>query len=138
MSSSQASGLTLDSIFIRIKLAALWTSLMLLYIYADIFSLYRPGMIDKIRDGFMGPFEASQTTIAVAAAMLAIPALMVAGSFLFSMKITKISTISLGALFTLVNISNLVGEVWIYYLAYGAIEIIITISIVVLAWRWQP
>lgn len=137
MPSSQTTGLTLDSLFIRIKLAALWTSLMLLYIYADIFSLYRPGAIDEIRDGFMGPFEATQSSIAVAAAMLAIPALMVAGSFFFSMKITKVLTIVMGVLFSLVNIGNLVGEIWIYYLAYGAVEIAITFSIIVLAWRWR-
>lgn len=137
MSKLDNSSLSLESLFVRIKLAALWTTLMLLYIYADIFSLYRPGAIDSIRDGFMGPFTATQSSIAIAAAMLAIPALMVAGSFFFAVKTTRLIMIVMGVFFTFVNVGNLVGEVWIYYLAYGVVEIFLTLSITVLAWRWQ-
>ena len=41
---------------VKMKLSALWVALMLLYIYADIFSLYRPGQIEKMMEGLMGPF----------------------------------------------------------------------------------
>ena len=34
------------------KLAASWTSFMFLYIYVDYLTLYKPGVIDGIRDGW--------------------------------------------------------------------------------------
>jgi len=39
-------------------------------------------------------------------------------------------------MFTLVNIGNLVGEKWAYYLFYGIIEIIITITIIIISIKW--
>jgi len=33
---------------VKMKLSALWATLMFLYIYADIYSLYRPGQIEKM------------------------------------------------------------------------------------------
>ncbi len=134
---NESSSLTLDTLFMRIKLASLWTSLMLLYIYADIFTFYRPGFINSIVDGNMGPFETTQFSLALAGVLMSIPAMMVAGSFLFSLKATRVLTIVSALLFTLVNVGNLVGETWIYYLMYGFVELTITIVIAVMAWRWR-
>ena len=33
---------------VQAKLAAAWTSFMFLYIYVDLFNLYKPGVIDGI------------------------------------------------------------------------------------------
>src|SRR5690348_5622485 len=62
---------------VRMKLSALWASMMLLYIYADILSLYKPGQIDEMLDGRMGPFPATQGSLLTAAILLIIPAVMV-------------------------------------------------------------
>jgi len=132
---SQLTG-SLEYLTMRMKLAALWTSLMFLYIYADVFSLYRPGAISKIIEGYMGPFEATQSALSIAAALMFIPAMMVAGSFVFGLKTTRILQIVTGVLFTLVNVGNLIGETWVYYLMYGAVEIAITIVITIFAWRF--
>lgn len=43
---------------------------------------------------------------------------------------------SFGVLYTLVNIGNLVGEVWAYYWIYGILEIIVTIGIIIVAVKW--
>ncbi len=51
----------------RAKLAALRATLMFLYVYADVLSLYRPGVIDDIRDEMMGTLEVSQAALLAAA-----------------------------------------------------------------------
>jgi hypothetical protein len=41
-------------------------------------------------------------------------------------------------LYTLVNISNLVGEGWAFYILFGIAEIAITVHLFFAAWRWPP
>ena len=42
-----------------------------------------------------------------------------------------------GIVYTLVNVGNIVGEKWAYYLIYGIIEIIITILIIIKSIKWD-
>jgi cbb3-type cytochrome oxidase subunit 3 len=120
----------------RSQLAGLWTALMLLYIYADIFSFYRPGYLAEVAAGKMGPLDVSQGTLLMAAALMTLPALMIWASLALPATLARWSSIVLGGLYLLVNISNLVGESWAYYLAMGAVEILVTFAITVTAWRW--
>jgi hypothetical protein len=41
------------------------------------------------------------------------------------------------AVYTLVNISNLAGETWVYYILFGVIEVAVTILIFLMAWKWR-
>lgn len=127
----------LSELPVRIKLASLWISLMLLYLYADVFSFYRPGMIDSIAEGSMGPFTVSQSALLIASVLMLIPALMCTATFMFQRTLTRGLHLGFGALYTLVNIGNVVGETWWYYLQYGAVEGLLTVTIFVLAWRWR-
>ena len=121
---------------VKIKLSALWIVLMLLYIYCDIFSLFRPGHLNEIIAGFMGPFEISQVSLFASGAMMIIPALMVGVCLFFKAGIVKWLNIVTGALYTLIGIGNLIGEVWAYYIMYGVIELALTIGIIVVAFQW--
>ena len=42
---------------VKLKLAALWTSFMFLYIYVDYFALYMPGKIEDILKGRVFVFD---------------------------------------------------------------------------------
>jgi hypothetical protein len=120
----------------KIKLSGLWVSLMLLYIYADILSLFRPGQVQEMLEGRMGPFPATQGSLLTASILMIIPALMVFLSLALNSKADRNVNILFGALYTLVNISNLIGETWVYYLVFGAVEIVITLLIIWHAWKW--
>lgn len=122
---------------VRAKLSALWTSMMFLYVYADVLSLYRPGHLDKIQRGEMGPFDVSQGTLLIASAIVIIPALMIFASLALKQSIARKLCIVFGALFTLVNISNLTGDNWAYYWVFGILEICITLTIIRYAWNWK-
>ena len=121
---------------VKLKLSALWVAMMLLYIYADILSLFRPGQIEEMREGLMGPFPVTQTSLLVASLLMIIPAVMVFLSLALKPKVARWTNITVGVLYTLVNISNLIGEAWAYYIFFGIVEIVLTLLIVWYAWTW--
>ena len=121
---------------VKMKLSALWIALMLLYIYADIFSLFRPGQIEQMIGGRMGPFPVSQASLLTASILMIIPAVMVFLSLTLKPEVNRWANIILGVLYTMVNINNLIGETWIYYLSSGVIEILCTLVIIWYAWKW--
>jgi hypothetical protein len=120
----------------KIKLSALWVAMMLLYIYADILSLFRPGQIEEMTEGLMGPFPVTQASLLVASILMIIPAVMVFLSLTLKPKVNRWTNITLGVLYTVVNVSNLIGETWAYYISFGIVEIVLTLLIVWYAWKW--
>lgn len=124
---------------VRLKLSALWAALMFLYVYADILSLFEPGQLDEMMRGRLGPFEVTQGSLLAASIVVIIPALMVFLSLTLKPGVNRWTNVALGVLFTLVNIANVIGETWVYYLLFGALEIVLTLLIVRYAWTWpQP
>jgi hypothetical protein len=122
---------------VKMKLSAFWVALMLLYIYADILSLFKAGAIAKMMEGFMGPFPVTQGSLLSASILMMIPAVMVFLSLTLKPKVNRWANIILGVLFTFVNISNLIGETsWIFYMSFVVVEIALTLLIVWYAWKW--
>ena len=120
----------------RLRLTGLWTTLMLLYIYCDIYSTFRTGHLEEVMAGKMGPFEVSQTTLAILGALMIPTALMVAVSLFAKARVVKWASIVIGVLYTFVNIGNLVGETWVYYWLYGVLELVLTVFIIIVAAKW--
>jgi hypothetical protein len=122
---------------VRTKLSALWAVLVLLYVYADVLSLFRPGQLDEMADGLMGPVEATQATLLLAATIVVVPALMVFLTLTLNARLGRWTNLVLGVLYTAVSVGNLIGETWAYYLLFGALEITATVLIVWFAWKWS-
>jgi Family of unknown function (DUF6326) len=122
---------------VKMNLSALWVALMLLYIYADWFSLFRTGQIEEMISGRMGPFPVTQGSLLSASILMMIPAVMVFLSLTLKPEINRWVNIILGVLYTFVNISNLIGETWVYYIFSGVVEIVFTFLIVAYAWKWR-
>jgi hypothetical protein len=124
------------SVSVKIKLAGLWAAMMLLYVYADILSFFRPGEIADIESGKIGPFDVSQSSLVIASLIVIVPALMIALSLTLPASLNRRANLAFGLLFTLVSVSNLVGESWVYYFLFGLLEIALTLTIVATAWNW--
>ncbi len=122
---------------VKMKLSALWAALMFLYIYADIFSLFKPGQIEEMVSGRMGPFPVTQASLLPASILMLIPAVMVFLALALKPKVDRWANIILGVLYTAVNIGNLVGETWAFYLLFGIVEMALTLLIVGYAWKWR-
>jgi hypothetical protein len=121
---------------IKIVIAGLWAAIMFVYLYADYLSLYRPGILNKIIDGYMGPFKVTQMALILAGLLMLISIIMIVLSLILSAKMNKLINIIISVLLTIVGIANLIGDIWVYYLIYGVIEIIITLTILILSIKW--
>jgi len=120
----------------RVKLAALWASLTLCYIYCDYFELYQPGKLQSMLVGVFGPIGPStQGTLLGASALLAAPALMIALCTLLPLQVCRVANAALGILYTIVMLAVIPGT-WYYYKMFAVIEIGLSLSIAWLAFKW--
>jgi uncharacterized membrane protein len=70
-----------------------------------------------------------------ASILMMIPAMMVFLSLTLKPKVNRWANIIFGVLYTFVNISNLVGETWAFYIFFGSVEIVLTSLIAGYAWK---
>jgi hypothetical protein len=120
----------------KLIIMAAWIALMCLYIYCDIFSLFKPGSIGSMANGKMGPFDVSQMNLFLAGLLMVIPSLMILVSALATARIGRIVNVAASVIFFLVNIGNLVGETWGYYILYGLLEMGLVIFIFIISLKW--
>jgi len=121
---------------VKPKLAALWVAVMVSYIYNDFFSLFWPGELEHVIDGYMGPFLTSQTSVLSAMILMTIPTLMIFLSLVLPARANRWTNIILGILYTLVAIPNVIGESRGFYLVGNAVQAVFLILIVRYAWTW--
>jgi hypothetical protein len=122
---------------VKIKLAALWTSVTLCYLYGDYFELYTP---DKINSLISGENNLnSPMKLLTASIILAISSIMVAASIILKPKINRILSIIFGSLFTIMM--AIIGffsthEWYLFYVFLAFLESALTALIVWYAWKW--
>jgi len=122
---------------IKIKLSALWTSVLFCYIYGDYFELYVPEKVDSLVNGVN--ILDSPTKLLIASIVLAIPSVMIALSILLKPKINRWLNIIFGTLFTLMMLLIAINSLTAWYNFYvflAILESIITFLIVWYAWKW--
>jgi hypothetical protein len=120
---------------VRMKLLALWSSVMFFYIYGDYFELYQPGKLQGMLGGKMAFGPISQGILLGMSALLAVPALMVFLSLVLPSRVNRWMNVFFGVLYTVVMVLAMQGA-WHFYVFYGLVEITLTSTIVWLAWTW--
>jgi Family of unknown function (DUF6326) len=124
-------------VHVKLKLAALWASLMFMYVYVDVLGFYRPGVIEEILAGFMWEFEITQTLLVGALALVTIPGLMVFLSLALPARANRWTNIVVAALYVPVSIFNVIGEAWVFYFWFGVIVEVALLALVIrYAWTW--
>lgn len=122
---------------IQTKLAAAWASFMFLYIYVDYLHLYKPGAIDDILAGVVFTFDISQTFVVIALTSVAIPLLMILLSTTLPARANRTLNLVVASLYIPYSAFNLAGGSWLYFYGLGlAIELIVLVVILRLAWTW--
>ncbi len=120
----------------KIKVSALWASVMFCYIYGDYFGLYKPGTLQDLLSGKMGPLgPTTQGILLGIVAMMAIPSVMVFLSLVLRPSLNRWLNIILGTVYTLIILITLPGT-WMFYIFLGVIEAVLTTLIVWYAWKW--
>lgn len=124
---------------VKLKLSALWASVMFCYIYGDFFSLFVPGRIDSLMNGNSGAGTTTPLKLLMFAILMTLPSVMVFLSLLMKPKINRWTNVSMGIFFTAIMVLVVVTSIdkWmIFYIFLGATEIAITLLIVWYAWNW--
>ncbi len=122
---------------VQAKLAAAWTSLMFFFIYVDYLHLYRPGVVDDILAGIVFEFDANQTFVVSALALVGIPALMITLSMTLPARANRTLNLVVASLYIPVSVFNLVGESWWVFYGLGvAVEVLLLTFILRSAWAW--
>jgi len=124
----------------KLKLSALWTSTMFLYVYGDFFSLFVPGKIQSLMDGKSGVGTTTPFAILGFAVLMTIPSLMIFLSLALPANINRWANIIFGLFFTLIMaliLATSLREWWMFYAYLAMVEISLTSTIVWFAWKWE-
>jgi len=121
---------------LKLKLAALWTSFMFLYIYVDYFHLYMPSSLEDMIAGKMWEFTVTPAILFAGLASITIPALMIFLSVSLPAKISRWTNIIMAAVYIPYSLFNLAGEAWPHMLFGAAVEIVLLLLIIRYAWTW--
>ena len=119
----------------RVKIAALWASMLFVFVYVDLFSLYRADVRADIEAGKISAFSIGQGYLLGAVVYVALPSLMLFLSLVLPVKVTRLSNIVLAVLYALTIVGSAIGE-WNYYILGSAIEVGLLGGIAYYAWTW--
>jgi hypothetical protein len=122
---------------VKIKLSALWVTLMFFYLYRDILGFMEPGHIEQLISGELAGIRMTQAVLLGSAILMAIPSVMVFLSLTLKAKSNRWVNIILG----IVHIGILggtlfTGEISALYIFYVIIEAVLIALIVWHAWKW--
>ena len=123
----------------KLKLFALWSSVVFFYVYGDYFQLYQPGQLQDMIAGKTAFGPISQTLLLGMSAVMVIPSRMPFLSLALPAGVNRWVNIVSGAPCTVIMILAIRGG-WHYYVLFGLIEITLSLLIVWYAWTWpkQP
>ena len=120
---------------VRVKISALWASMLFVFAYVDLFSLYRADVRADIEAGELGGFTIGQSFLLGTTAYVVIPALMVVGALILRPRINRNVNIGLSAVYALTIVGGTIGE-WSYYLLGSAVEVVLLAAVAYYAWTW--
>ena len=138
MQSTNRRSLELEDIKVpvKLKLSALWASLMFCYIYGDYFGLYQPGTLKSMLQGQMGPLgPTTQGVLLGTAILMAVPSAMVFLSLALTPRVNRWANVALGLAYCAIIVISMPGA-WAFYMFLGVIEAVLSLLITWYAWRW--
>ena len=120
---------------VRVKMSALWASILFIFAYVDLFSLYRPDFRAGIEAGKIAGFTINQAFLLGTTVYIVIPSLMVFLALVLRPRVSRIANVVLAFLYALTIIVGAIGE-WNYWILGSALEVALLGAIVYYAWTW--
>jgi hypothetical protein len=122
---------------VRIKLSALWITLMLFYIYADILGFYTPGVIEAVVSGEIEGVQITESFLLSMAVWMAIPSVMVFLSLTLKANANRLLNIIAGLVSIIALGATLfVGKISARYTFQAIVEGMLMVWIVWQACKW--
>jgi hypothetical protein len=122
----------------KVLLSTLWIFAMFNYLYADVLTMYEPGVLEELMTGSVGGIQFTQGFLLGAAILMETAIVMVLLSRVLEYRANRLANIIAGVIHTLaVSGSMFVGSApSLHYMFFGTIEIVTTLLIIWLAWKW--
>lgn len=121
---------------VKLKISALWIAVLFLYVYVDIFSLYKPGIIEGIMAGKVYIFPISQIFLFLTTLYIVIPSIMVFLSLVLKPNVNRWINIIVSIIYFVTMVGACVGETWAFYIFGTIIESLLLFLIIWYAWKW--
>ena len=121
---------------VKIKLSALWITLMFSYSYADVLGFYSPGNLAEILTGEIGGVPLTQEMLLAMAGLMALPIVMVFLSLLLMPKVNRVLNIIVGVFQIVVLFATFLNTITAYYIVLAGIELVCLLLIVYFAFKW--
>jgi len=119
----------------RVKIAALWASMLFVFVYVDLFSLYRADVRADIEAGEVAAFSIGQGFLLGVTAYVMLPSLMLFLSLVLPVRVTRMANIVIAAVYLPTIVGSAVGE-WNYFILGSAVEAALLGGIVYYSWTW--
>lgn len=120
---------------VRVKISALWASMLFVFAYVDLFSLYRADFRADLEGGKIAGFTINQSFLLGTTIYIVIPSLMVFLALVLAPRICRIINVVLGIVYALTIVAGAIGE-WNYYILGSAVEFALLAVIAFYAWSW--
>jgi hypothetical protein len=124
---------------VKARLAAAWTTFMVLYVYVDHLAVYKPGVVDDLLAETVHEFDTGPTFLALGLTLIAVPTLMVLLSATLPARANRTVNLVVATLYIPVSVYNAAGEPWAYSYFYGlsiGLEVLILAFVLRSAWTW--
>lgn len=119
----------------RIKIAALWASMLFVYVYVDLFGFFRPDVRADIEAGKIFVFTVGQGVLLGMTVYVLIPILMLFLSLVLPVRLTRTANLVVTVIYGVTVVGGAVGE-WGYYMLGSLVEVVLLAAIVYFAWTW--
>jgi hypothetical protein len=130
-----AAGFEPCNVNVRVKISALWASMLFVFAYVDLFSLYRADFRADLEAGEVGGFDINESFLFGTTVYVLIPSLMVFCALVLRPRVDRIANIALCILYAVTIVAGAIGE-WNYYILGSAAEVALLAAIAYYAWTW--
>jgi hypothetical protein len=121
---------------VRIRMAALWATTMIIFAYVDLFSLFRPDFRAALDQGKVFVFDVGQPFLLGVTIYVIIPSLMIYLSLVMPRRLNRVVSISLAGLYAITIVGGAVGE-WSYYVLGSVVEVVLLALVIHHSWTWR-
>jgi len=117
----------------RLQIAALWVSVLLIFAYVDLFSLYRADFLTGLAAEQIAGMQVDQTFLSATTLYIILPSLMIPLTLFLPRRANKWGNVAMALLYAASIVAACIGETWIYYLLGSAVEVILLLIVTRLA-----
>ena len=121
---------------VKMKLSALWITLMFCYSYADVLGFYSPGNLAEILTGEIGGVPLTQEMLLAMAGLMALPIVMVFFPLILTPKVNGVLNIIVGIFQIVVLLATFLNTITAYYIVLAGIELACLVLIIWFAFKW--